>query len=72
MGPPRPPRQHPEKQHAKKERPERERPAFNVGDVVFGKVLEVTEDALFADLSGKAKAIFDLRELLITEEPGAV
>ncbi|MDB5214228.1 MAG: ribosomal protein S1p, partial [Myxococcaceae bacterium] len=52
----------------KKERPERERPAFNVGDVVFGKVLEVTEDALFADLSGKAKAIFDLRELLITEE----
>lgn len=52
----------------KKERPERERPAFNVGDVVFGKVLEVTEDALYADLSGKAKAIFDLRELLITEE----
>lgn len=49
-------------------RPERERPAFNVGDVVFGKVLEVTEDALFADLAGKAKAIFDLRELLITDE----
>jgi small subunit ribosomal protein S1 len=68
MGPPRPPRAHQERQHAKKERPERERPAFNVGDVVFGKVLEVTEDALFADLSGKAKAIFDLRELLITEE----
>jgi small subunit ribosomal protein S1 len=59
--PPRPPR--PKKPHV-----ERERPAFNVGDVVFGKVLEVTEDALFADLSGKAKAIFDLRELLITEE----
>ena len=55
--------------HKKKEpRPERERPAFNVGDVVFGKVLEVTEDALFIDLSGKAKAIFDLRELLITED----
>jgi len=52
----------------RKDRPERERPAFNVGDVVFGKVLEVTEDALFVDLSGKAKAIFDLRELLITEE----
>jgi len=70
MGPPRPPRAGQERQekHAKKERPERERPAFNVGDVVFGKVLEVTEDALFADLSGKAKAIFDLRELLITEE----
>ena len=62
--PPRPPREPREK----KDRPERERPAFNVGDVVFGKVLEVTEDALFVDLSGKAKAIFDLRELLITEE----
>ena len=70
MGPPRPPRpgQDRQEKHAKKERAERERPAFNVGDVVFGKVLEVTEDALFADLSGKAKAIFDLRELLITEE----
>jgi small subunit ribosomal protein S1 len=56
MGPPRPPRPPQERQekHVKKERPERERPAFNVGDVVFGKVLEVTEDALFADLSGKA------------------
>jgi small subunit ribosomal protein S1 len=52
----------------KKERQERERPAFNVGDVVFGKVIEFTEDALFVDLSGKAKAIFDLRELLITED----
>ena len=70
IGPPRPPRLQHEKHggQGKKERPERERPAFNVGDVVFGKVLEVTEDALFADLSGKAKAIFDLRELLITEE----
>jgi small subunit ribosomal protein S1 len=57
--PPKPKREH---------RPERERPAFNVGDVVFGKVLEVTEDALYADLAGKAKAIFDLRELLITDE----
>jgi small subunit ribosomal protein S1 len=59
--PQRPPR--PKKPHV-----ERERPAFNVGDVVFGKVLEVTEDVLFIDLSGKAKAIFDLRELLITDE----
>ena len=67
MGPPRPPRE-PRQPREKKERTERERPAFNVGDVVFGKVIEVTEDALFADLSGKAKAIFDLRELLITEE----
>ncbi len=57
--PPKPPR---------KPKPEKERPAFNVGDVVFGKVIEITEDVLFIDLSGKAKAIFDLRELLITEE----
>lgn len=61
----RPPRQpKPKREH----RPERERPAFNVGDVVFGKVLDVTEDALFVDLAGKARAIFDLRELLITED----
>ena len=52
----------------KRDRVERERPAFNVGDVVFGKVLEVTDDALFVDLSGKAKAIFDLRELTLTDE----
>jgi small subunit ribosomal protein S1 len=50
---------------------ERERPAFNHGDVVFGKVLEFNDDILFIDLSGKAKAIFDLRELLITDEDEA-
>jgi small subunit ribosomal protein S1 len=59
--PPRPPK-------PKKERVERERPAFGVGDVVFGKVIEHSEDSLLVDLSGKAKAIFDLRELLITED----
>src|SRR5258706_337302 len=63
---PPPPAQGPPK--PRRERMERERPAFNVGDVVFGKVTEVTEDALFVDLSGKARAIFDLRELLITED----
>ncbi len=52
----------------RQERPEKERPAFALGDVVFGKVLETTEDVLFIDLSGKGKAIFDLRELLISEE----
>ncbi|HVJ92808.1 MAG TPA: S1 RNA-binding domain-containing protein [Labilithrix sp.] len=60
--------QQPRQPKQKRERAERERPAFNVGDVVFGKVIEFTEDALFVDLSGKAKAIFDLRELLITED----
>ena len=63
----RPPRE-PRQPKPKRERVERERPAFNVGDVVFGKVIEFTEDALFVDLAGKAKAIFDLRELLITED----
>ena len=52
----------------KKAKVEKERPAFNVGDVVFGKVLDVTEDVLFIDLSGKGTALFDLRELLISEE----
>lgn len=56
-----------EKQNRPK-KAERERPPFNVGDIVFGKVLEVTDDVLFIDLSGKAKGIFDLRELLIPEE----
>ena len=52
----------------KEPREERERPAFNLGDVVFGKVIEFTEDVIFIDLSSKAKAIFDLRELLITDD----
>ena len=65
-GPPR--EKQPKRERPRREGPPRERPAFNVGDVVFGKVIEFTEDALFVDLSGKAKAIFDLRELLITDE----
>ncbi|MCA9588565.1 MAG: S1 RNA-binding domain-containing protein [Myxococcales bacterium] len=59
------------KREKKEKKEPRERPAFNVGDVVFGKVLEVTEDVLFVDLSGKARALFDLRELLIVDEPDA-
>jgi small subunit ribosomal protein S1 len=47
----------------------RERPAFGVGDVVFGKILEIQEEALFVDLSGKARAIFDRAELAIPDEP---
>ena len=41
----------------------RERPAFHVGEEVFGKVVEVLPDAIFIDLSSKAKAIFDRHEL---------
>ncbi|WP_394836186.1 S1 RNA-binding domain-containing protein [Pendulispora rubella] len=59
------------KKKAKKDRPAkeaRERPAFNVGDVVFGKILEVSDDAIFVDLSGKGRAVFDKLELLLPED----
>ena len=54
----------------KKERPreQRERPAFNVGDIVFGKITEITDDALFVDLSGKGRGIFDRRELDLPDD----
>lgn len=58
---------HVEKKERERKEP-RERPAFNLGDVVFGKVIEVLEDALIVDLSGKGKAVFDLRELLIPDD----
>jgi small subunit ribosomal protein S1 len=64
--------QQPFKKKERKPRPEgemRERPAFGVGDVVFGKIIEITDEALFIDLSGKGRAIFDRRELLLPEEP---
>lgn len=47
---------------------DRDRTPFNVGDIVFGKVLEAKDHCLLVDLSGKAIGIFDLRELLIPEE----
>ena len=47
---------------------DRERIPFNVGDIVFGKVLEAKDHCLLIDLSGKAIGIFDLKELLIPEE----
>ncbi len=49
--------------------PARERTPFNLGDVVFGKIVAITDDALFIDLSGKANAIFDRREMDMPEEP---
>lgn len=48
--------------------PHRERPAFAVGDVVFGKILDIGEDAIFVDVAGKAKAVFDKLELLLPED----
>lgn len=59
------------KKRKKKKRgegPARERPAFNVSDVVFGKIVEVNDDAIFIDLSGKANAIFDKLELVLPED----
>ena len=55
----------------KKDKPRepRERPPFGVGDLVFGKVTDVTFHCLFIDLAGKAIAIFDRRELEIPDEP---
>ncbi len=44
------------------------RPAFGVGDVVFGKILEIGDDAIFIDVAGKAKAVFDKLELLLPED----
>ena len=50
-------------------RPDRERPAFNVGDIVFGKIVEIGDDAIFVDLAGKGRAIFDRRELDLPDDP---
>lgn len=54
-------------QNQQKKREPRERPPFALGDIVFGKVQDVTDDVLFVDLSSKAIGIFDLRELLIVD-----
>jgi small subunit ribosomal protein S1 len=56
----------PDKPREKRE--PRERPAFGVGDVVFGKILEITDDAIIVDLSGKAKGIFDRAEMLLPDD----
>lgn len=52
-----------------KPREPRERPPFGVGELVFGKVTDVTFHCLFIDLSGKGTAIFDRRELELPDEP---
>ena len=50
----------------------RERPVFGIGDVVFGKILEITDEAILVDLSGKAKGIFDRAEMLLPDDPAEV
>ncbi len=48
--------------------PPRERPPVTIGDIVFGKILEITEDAILIDIPGKAHAIFDRREMLLPDD----
>jgi len=61
-----------DKRDKKKERkhggPPRERPPVNIGDIVFGKILEITDDAILIDIPGKAHAIFDRREMLLPDD----
>lgn len=62
---------HDKKKDKRKDKPRehhRERPAFAVGDVVFGKILDVGEDSILVDVAGKAKAVFDKLELLLPED----
>ncbi len=54
-----------------KKGPPRERPPVNAGDIVFGKITEVSDDALLVDIPGKAHAIFDRLEMLLPEEDEA-
>ncbi len=54
-----------ERKAERKYRPQRERPPVNAGDIVFGKILDITDEAIIVDIPGKAHAIFDRRELLL-------
>jgi small subunit ribosomal protein S1 len=47
----------------------RERPAFSVGDVVFGKITDISDECLTIDLAGKGTAIFDRLEMNLPDEP---
>jgi small subunit ribosomal protein S1 len=59
-----------EKKRPRRDKSEpRERPAFNVGDVVFGKIVELGDDALIIELPGHGRAIFDRAEMALPEEP---
>ncbi len=56
-----------DKKPQKKSAP-RERPPTNAGDIVFGKILAITDEAIIVDIPGKAHAIFDRREMLLPDE----
>jgi ribosomal protein S1 len=57
-----------DKKAERKHRPPRERAPVNAGDIVFGKILEITDEAIIVDIPGKAHAIFDRREMLLADE----
>jgi ribosomal protein S1 len=57
-----------DKKKEKKHGPPRERPPVNAGDIVFGKIIEITDDAILIDIPGKSKAIFDRREMLLPDD----
>jgi small subunit ribosomal protein S1 len=57
-----------EPRREKKQGPPRERPPVNAGDIVFGKILEINDDAIVIDIPGKAHAIFDRREMLLSDD----
>jgi small subunit ribosomal protein S1 len=52
----------------KKHGPPRERPPVTLGDIVFGKIIEITDEAIFVDIPGKARAIFDRAEMLLPDD----
>lgn len=60
---------------AKKKRPrdrERRPPregGFHVGDLIFGRILDINEDAVLIDLSGKGLALFDKAEVDLPDDP---
>ncbi len=62
-----------EPRREKKQGPPRERPPVNAGDIVFGKIIEIDDEAILIDIPGKARAIFDRREMLLADddEPAA-
>jgi small subunit ribosomal protein S1 len=57
----------PSKKREKKP-PPRERPPVNTGDIVFGKILAITDEAIIVDIPGKAHAIFDRQEMLLPDD----
>ncbi len=68
------PAERPERREPRREKksgPPRERPPVNAGDIVFGKILQIDDEAILIDIPGKAHAIFDRREMLIADEEEA-